>query len=142
MIIRSISEVLDGRSLPVIAPDASTRSACETMARDKVDALAVITDGQLLGVLCEQDVVRKCVAAGLHSDTTPVSAIMSRDPVTAQAEDRLADAFKAMVESHIHHLPILKDGAVIGMLSSRDIPTEYRFMLERFQEYRNDAPAA
>jgi signal-transduction protein with cAMP-binding, CBS, and nucleotidyltransferase domain len=41
-----------------------------------------------------------------------------------------------MGEGHFHHVPILDNGRVIGVLSSDDVPEEYRMLLERFKEIR------
>ena len=142
MTIRSIAEVIAGRELHTISPAKTARDASAMMEQAKVDGLVVVEDGALVGVLCEQDIIRKCMAQGLHSDDTPVSAIMTPDPLTVEASGKLADAFKLMVDRDIHHLPVLQDGKVIGMMLKGDVPTDYRMMMERFQEYQKDTTAA
>lgn len=142
MIIRTISEILNGRKLHHVTPDTTAREACAALADADVGALAVLQNGVLIGVLSERDVIRKCVAGGKRTDDTRVSDIMTTNPVTVGAGARLADALAAMVKGHFRHLPVMENGTVVGMLSMRDIPTEYRLMFERFTEYQESPTAA
>ena len=51
----------------------------------------------------------------------------------------LADALTIMTRGGFRHLPVLSGGRVVGMVSIRDIPLEYRLMHDRFNEYRTPA---
>ena len=135
MIIRSIDAILSGRRFHVIVPDATVRQACTQLDAANVGALAVLDGGRLAGVLSERDVIRRCLAKGRHTDFTKVTDIMTANPVTIDAGAPLAEAMGAMITGAFRHLPVMCNGAPIGMLSMRDIPTEYRLMFERFQEY-------
>ncbi|MGS4946943.1 CBS domain-containing protein [Meridianimarinicoccus sp. RP-17] len=135
MIIRSIDAIVSGRPFHTIGPDESVRAACMRLDTANVGALAVMSDGTLLGVLSERDVIRKCLARGRRTDQTQVAEIMTADPVTIDAQAPLADAMGAMIRGGFRHLPVTRDGAAVGMLSMREIPTEYRVMFERFREY-------
>lgn len=135
MIIRSIEAILAGRAFHTISPDQTVRAACLKLDAADVGALAVLADGALAGVLSERDVIRKCLAMGRRTDDTTVMDIMTPDPVTIDAAAPLADAMGKMITGGFRHLPVTRRGAPVGMLSMRDIPTEYRLMFERFQEY-------
>ncbi|PWR01313.1 signal transduction protein [Meridianimarinicoccus roseus] len=141
MIIRSIEAILSDRPFHTITPDRSVRDACLQMAEADVGALAVMAQGRLVGILSERDVIRKCLASGRRTDETRVAEIMTADPVTIDAAAPLADAMGAMVTGGFRHLPVTRSGAAVGMLSMRDIPTEYRLMFERFREYAGPAAA-
>lgn len=140
MIIRSIETILAGRAFHTTSPDKTVRAACLQLDAANVGALAVVAEGQLLGVLSERDVIRKCLAHGRRTDDTTVADIMTPDPVTIDASAPLAEAMGAMVTGGFRHLPVMRNGAVVGMLSMRDIPTEYRLMFERFREYSGLSP--
>lgn len=142
MIIRSIREVIAGRKLSCVAPDLTVRAACRLLVDADAGALAVMEDGRLVGMLCEHDVIRKCVASGRRADETRVAEIMTPDPVTIRAEAPLADALELMTGRGFRHLPVTEAGQVVGMLSMRDIPTEYRLMAERFAEYHRSREAS
>jgi CBS domain-containing protein len=63
---------------------------------------------------------------------------MTGTPRTIDATGDLAQALQIMSEGGFHHVPVIREGSVIGVLSSDDIPEEYRMMLERFKEMRGE----
>lgn len=136
MFIRSVFDAVANRDLPSIQSGATVRQAAHVLDQFNVGALVVLKDGALVGLLSERDIIRKCVSQNLHSDDTTVDAIMTENPRTVEADSGLNDAIKLLSEGGFRHLPVMKDGACIAMLSIRDIPTEYRMMYERFQEMR------
>lgn len=134
MIIRSIADILADRTLCAVAPHVSLRAACQALDEADVGALAVMEDGNLLGIISERDVIRRAICKGRAMDDTTVADIMTRNPCTVTADDSLANAMGTMVDGGFRHLPVTLNGAVYGMLSMRDIPTEYRLMFERYCE--------
>jgi CBS domain-containing protein len=96
----------------------------------------VLEDARLVGVLSERDVIRKCVCRNRHTAETSVSEIMTADPITIDADGTLARSLEIMGEGGFHHVPVLQHGKPVGLLSSDDVPEEYRMMLERFKKIR------
>jgi CBS domain-containing protein len=137
MHIRSVHDIVANRPAPVIAPGASLREAAHRLDAHDVGALVVIDGGRVTGLLSERDIIRKCIGRDLSPDSTTVAEAMTPAPVTIRAGDGLAAAIRHMEAGHFRHLPVLDDGgACIGLLSIRDIPAEYRMMVERFAEMR------
>jgi len=52
--------------------------------------------------------------------------IMTPNPVTLDARQRIGHAIEIMQEHDIRHAPVLRDGALIGMLSDRDLRALWR----------------
>lgn len=134
MIIRTIAHVIADRPLRAVAPEASLRKACRVMKRADVGALAVVSERGLVGILCERDIVRRGVSAGWQMDRTRVSDVMTPDPVTVESTASLAAAMEIMVMGGFRHVPVLRGGEPVGLVSMRDIPTQYRLMVERFAD--------
>ena len=125
MFIRSVRDALQDRPLASVPLGTTIREA------------VVVLDGpHLAGILSERDVIRRCVAQDGNPATTLVDAVMTAAPETVEAGAGMADAIARMSAGGFRHLPVLEAGACIGILSIRDIPTEYRMMYERFQEMR------
>ncbi|MBN9888637.1 CBS domain-containing protein [Salipiger abyssi] len=142
MTITSIEQFLQGRQLSAIGPEDSVEAACSLMARRNIGALAVLRDGRLVGILSERDVLRRCVSARRPVSKTRVEEIMTTDPVTVRRRDSLAEAQTRMSEGGFRHLPVVTaEGVPVGMVSMRDIPTEYRLMVERFRDCRRSVLA-
>lgn len=140
MILKSIEATLEGRVAISVAPNETIRTACRHLGDHNIGALLVIEGERLVGVLSERDVIRKCICQGRRTDETRVADIMTADPVTIESTASLAEALSLMQAGGFRHLPVLRNGAVAGMLSIRDIPLDYRLMRQRFDDFRA-APA-
>jgi CBS domain-containing protein len=64
--------------------------------------------------------MNRVVAAGLDPDRTEIRQVMTAKPATAAPEQRALDALKLMHEGGFRHLPIVKDGRAVGIVSLRD----------------------
>jgi CBS domain-containing protein len=114
-----------GRVVTVLTSD-SVMSAARRLRSDNVGALIVkdicATEGDaVLGVLSERDVVQAIVDHGAAAFTMPVSDLMTRAVIFCQSDDSIDDALAKMNRHHIRHLPVLQDGALIGVVSIRDV---------------------
>ena len=136
MLIKSVHDVVADRALPFVTSGTTIRAACEVLDHHDVGAVVVVNDGALAGILSERDVVRKCVLQGLDPASAPVDAIMTSDPRTVDAGQGLSDAIALLEAGGFRHLPVMRDGRPVGLLSIRDVPVEYRMLWERFCEMR------
>jgi CBS domain-containing protein len=100
--------------------DASLAEGAEALAADEVGAVLVLADGALVGVLSERDVVRHA-AAGATLSHLRVSEAMTQELTTAQVDDTVLDAARAMRDADVRHLPVLQDNLLAGMVSIRDL---------------------
>ena len=137
MIIKSVRQIIEGRVVPQTPPGVTVREACHVLDRLNVGALAVLDGDKLVGVFSERDVIRKCICKQRLTAETLVEDIMTADPMTIDIDGSLSDALSIMTEGGFRHMPVLESGKAVGLLSMRDIPTEYRLMFERYQEYVN-----
>ena len=136
MIVKDVKQLIQDRPLAEIAIDQTVLDACRVMCELDARAVVVVDGRDLLGVVSERDVIKKCICAGHDPATTQVSETMTREPKTVTADDNLALALEIMSKGGFHHVPVTHGGQVVGLLSSDDIPEEYRMMLERFKEMR------
>lgn len=132
MIIKSIEKLVHGQVLFDIEPGDTVQEACRRMRRHEVGSLAVMQDGRLVGIVSKRDLIRRCFAQGALPTATPICEIMTPDPVTIRYNHSVAEALTRMFHGGFRHLPVVgQNGRVCGMLSIRDIPIEYRLMVER-----------
>jgi CBS domain-containing protein len=113
-----------GDKVVTIAPETTVGEAAQVLKREGIGALVVSNDGNgVLGILSERDIV-----AGLGDVTrrerlleAQVSALMTRDVVTCSPADEVQKCMQLMTEHHIRHLPVMDDGAMIGLVSIGDV---------------------
>lgn len=136
MIVANVAKLIESRPLAEIQMHEMVNQAAKVMCDLDVGAVVVLDGRILVGVLSERDVIRKCVCVNRHTSETPVTEIMTPDPKTISSNEELARALEIMAEGGFHHVPVLALGNPVGLLSSDDIPEEYRMLLERYKEIR------
>jgi CBS domain-containing protein len=110
-----------GDTVYSIGPDAPVREAIKVMAQHRIGALLVMRGAQLVGVVSERDYARKVVLQGRSSAETAVSDIMSSEPLTVGPETDIFDCMRLCTDSRVRHLPVVQDGAVVGVISTGDL---------------------
>jgi signal-transduction protein with cAMP-binding, CBS, and nucleotidyltransferase domain len=123
---RPLRQVLTAKlgALWTVGPRDNVLSAMRLMADKNIGLLVVMENQAIVGVLSERDCVRRLVLAGKPAETTPVADIMVRDVVTADIGSTFADCLKLMHSHRVRHLPVVENGAVIGVISIRDLLSE------------------
>jgi CBS domain-containing protein len=107
------------RTLLTITEDATLREAAAKMAERGVGAAVVLDGERLVAILTERDVM-KAVAAG-RDGSAPVSEWMTRHPDTIEPSDTTDHAATLMIHGGFRHLPVVEDGALVGIVSIRDL---------------------
>jgi CBS domain-containing protein len=102
------------------SPSDTLRSAAEMMWRQQTGSLLVMDGEQLIGIITERDVM-KAIARGHDPATIAVSDIMTTDVLTVPPEMTLHEAARHMASRWIRHLPVVRDGKVVGVVSQRDL---------------------
>jgi CBS domain-containing protein len=128
-----------GSQIFSVAPHESVLRAIEIMATRYVGALLVMNEGTLLGIISERDYARKVILKNRSSHDTPVSDIMTSPAISVTPEDTVHRCMELMTEKRFRHLPVMKAGRVVGMLSIGDLvkaviqeQTEHIQQLERY----------
>jgi len=112
---------LKGNQIFSVAAHDSVLRAIEIMATRHVGALLVMNEGTLLGIISERDYARKVILKNRSSHDTPVSDIMSSPAVSVTPDDTVHHCMQLMTEGRFRHLPVVKAGRVVGMLSIGDL---------------------
>jgi len=94
--------------------------AASRMEYHEVGALAVLDDGELVGIITERDIGR-AVAEARDPWLQTVGEFMTPDPVTVSPVTSLGLATSLMLEIGARHLPVVEGGRTVGMISVRDL---------------------
>jgi CBS domain-containing protein len=118
-----ISDVLQSKGsteVATIRPDATVRELLTELAAHNVGALVVSEDGSsAIGIVSERDVVRHLNDGDAVLDG-PVSAIMTASIHVGEPDDSLDRLMTLMTEHRVRHVPVVKDGALVGIVSIGD----------------------
>ena len=120
MAIQKVSELMS-RPPIVCAPSDTVRTAATLMRERHVSSLGVVDDGRFLGILTTRDLTGRVLAEGLDPDATPVSAVMTPDPVGLPGEALGSDILHLMLERRVGHLPVVEGDRLVGMITQTDL---------------------
>ena len=102
-----------------VEPTSSIGEAAEKMNAAKVGAVVVVEDFvRIVGIITERDLLR-AVAQRARAAEARVRQWMTPDPMTIEPETSIEDAAKIMFEHNFRHLPVVKDGRNLGIVSLR-----------------------
>ena len=112
---------LPPRPLLVVDPGTSLAEVASRMRRDDSDSVVVMTEGRLLGIITERDLVG-VIADGIDPRRAKATVLMSAHPTTVGADEDVSMVAVKMVAVGVRHLPVVDDeGLPIGLLSSHDL---------------------
>ncbi len=118
---------LVGRQERVVSVEesATVREAAKAMAEANVGCAAIMSQGRLVGLFTERDILKRVLLKDLHTDEVAVSEVMTREIVTCSEDTEVRTARTLLRSNHIRHLPVEdSSGKLIGVLSIRDLLRE------------------
>ncbi|MEO8538098.1 MAG: CBS domain-containing protein [bacterium] len=98
----------------------TVRDAILEMKQDPTGAVVVVDHTRIMGIFTDRDVLKKAAARTGVLDE-PVSYYMTADPVTLREDDTMARALNKMGDGGFRHIPVVRDGELVGMITIRDI---------------------
>jgi CBS domain-containing protein len=101
--------------------DISIREAAEMMSGKGISSLVIVEGGGApVGIITDRDLRDKVVARGKDVED-PVNTIMSVALIKAEARDYCFDALLRMIRFNIHHLLIVDEGRLKGVITNHDL---------------------
>lgn len=102
-------------------PDQTVYEAVRLMGEKNIGALVVVEGQEVIGVLSERDYSRKVVLQNRTSRDTRVGDIITRPAVVVASSETIEKCMEMMTSARIRHLPVVDDGALVGMISIGDL---------------------
>lgn len=117
-----LSILLDRVStLHTVRSDATAFEALNLMAEKGIAAVLVMDGGQLCGVFSGKDYASRIALRARNGREIPVRDAMTSSIVTVGPEATVDECMKVMTTKRFRHLPIMKDGEVIGLVTLADL---------------------
>lgn len=118
-IMRPVSEIMT-RKVWSVRLGTSIQQTAKLMSSKRVSSILVMNDGELLGIVTDRDIRSRCVAKGV-SFSESVQTIMTPSPLSIHSRSTLFDAILFMTQHSIHHLPVMDDRFVSGVITASDL---------------------
>ncbi|WP_346008159.1 CBS domain-containing protein [Janibacter terrae] len=119
-----ISDVLrtKGTDVVTVPPDSTVAELLGLLAEHHIGAVVVSSAGGVVdGIVSERDVVRRLHDVGTQILDGPVSAIMTAEVHICGEHDDISDLETQMTERRIRHVPVVRDGRLVAIVSIGDV---------------------
>jgi CBS domain-containing protein len=131
-----VTDILKSKPADIhqIIETATLSAAASLMAATRIGALVVEgASEQLTGLISEREITSAMARWGGKAHRHLVSEVMIRKPPLARPTDRLMDLIATMTQHRARHVPIVEDGALVGILSIGDL------LKSRYNTWRNES---
>lgn len=138
MFYQPVRTLMDPRKLILVPGSMTVRDAAKLMKTKHYGAVLVTEGDDLLGIFTERDAVFRVIAAGRDPETTPLAEVMTKEPTTITPDKTFGHAMLVMHEGGFRHVPVIEDGKLVGMVSSRNAldPDLEEFVFEEHRRKR------
>ncbi|HTK35020.1 MAG TPA: CBS domain-containing protein [Caulobacteraceae bacterium] len=119
-----VSQILKtkGDLVFTVSPNETVQAAAALLHSRRVGALVVLDPSDsVVGIVSERDLVRVVAQEGLGGLTQPISACMTPDVLFAQPEESVDDLLARMTDRRVRHLPVVRSGRLVGLVSIGDL---------------------
>ncbi len=123
-----------------VTPDAKVSEAKSVMKEFGIRHLPVVSHGRLVGIISSGD-IREAAPSDATTlsvwevnylwDTIHVKDVMTENVITVEADEPLLDALRLMVARKFSSVPVVRHGALVGILTETDIFNKLITLIER-----------
>lgn len=103
----------------------------ELMLENGIGSVPVVSGEGMIGIVSKADFVT--LAVGIAFDKITVKEIMTGDVVAVSPTDRLIHARRLMIDAHIGRVPVIEEGELKGIITSKDL-------MRAFIDFRKNVP--
>lgn len=122
MLIQHILDSKPHTGVLTISETVSLKDAIEELAAHRIGALVVSEDGNTVGgIISERDIIRVLGQRGISSLSETVKENMTKDITSCVKSNTAEEALQWMTEGRFRHLPVVEDGALVGLISIGDV---------------------
>ncbi|MEP2029953.1 MAG: CBS domain-containing protein [Paracoccaceae bacterium] len=122
MLVHQILKSKADESVMTVKPGTSIEEVLKILADKKIGTVLVSKDGKSPdGILSERDIVRKMAKHGSAVLTAKVEDYMTSKLITCTRNDNADAVLGMMTDGRFRHMPVLEDGALVGLISLGDV---------------------
>lgn len=112
---------LKGNEIHTVEPETPIIKVLELLTEKRIGAVIVLEGQTIVGVFSERDFVRKVAQNKQLSLDIPVRELMTEGVFIVSPELTIDECMVLMTNQRIRHLPVLKNGQMIGLISIGDV---------------------
>jgi len=109
------------RTVVTATPDMSAAEAGKKMVENRVGNILIVEKGGPVGIVTESDMVAKVISKNVKPGSIKLEQLMSQPLITTKSSDDINDAVLVMAQKKIRRLPVIDDGALVGIITDADV---------------------
>jgi len=119
----TVERVLEhkGDGIEAVPPHTTVLDAVQRMNDRKIGSLLVMDRDRLVGIFTERDVLTRVVARAVDQKKVLVGEVMTRQVLTIPCTTTVEEAMIIMTDTRRRHIPVLRDGVLVGLVSIGDL---------------------
>lgn len=111
-----------GHDVATVKPSQTVAEVAALLSSRRIGAVVVVDpNNRLAGILSERDIIHALASHGAHALEMAAAQIMTREVSTASPETTVHEAMERMTAGRFRHLPVMRHGEMIGLVSIGDI---------------------
>ncbi|MEQ8289318.1 MAG: CBS domain-containing protein [Gammaproteobacteria bacterium] len=114
------------RKLFTIEPEKPFQDAVEIMAENKISALLVLENDELIGIVSERDYIRKAAPKRIVPWEITVEELMTKEVIVVPPSENIQACMQIMTSNRFRHLPVVEDDVLLGIISITDVVSALR----------------
>ncbi len=117
-----VQSILRKKGSPVqtIDPASSVTAAANRLRQDQIGALVVVSEGAVVGLISEREIVHAFAQHGKQLLSMSVKDVMRQNVITVAPEDHVTRVMSLMTHHRARHLPVTEGGKLVGIISIGD----------------------
>lgn len=131
-----VSDVMTLKPI-ILDPEENLMKCAQQMKEHHVGAILVNNKEEVLGILTEQDIVRKVIGAGVNPLDIKIKDVMERNLAVISPNSDIFEGLLKMREMNIKHLPVIDNKRMVGLLTIKDIlklqPQLFELIVDKFE---------
>ena len=113
---------LKGREVLTAPPDTSLFEIAELLSANRIGCIVIAeSDGKVIGIVSERDIVREIAKVGAAVLKEPVEAYMTKSVVSCRESDTMDRLMGEMTAHRFRHMPVVDRGHLVGLVSIGDV---------------------
>lgn len=120
-----------GRGVMTARPDDSIHEVASRLAHRKIGAIVIVGEnGRVSGIISERDIIRMLAEHGAGALTMTANDGMTREVISCTRTSTIEEIMNMMTNGRFRHLPVLEDGALVGIISIGDVVKHHNAEVE------------
>ena len=119
-----VSDILSqkGGLVFTVTPGTTVAQVSQQLSVRRIGSVLVLdAAGAVAGIASERDLVRAMASHGAKALELEVRQVMTRDVITCDPDDSIDQVMEVMTRGRFRHLPVVRHGELIGLVSIGDV---------------------